>query len=435
MKAISLFSNCGAGDIGFAAAGFEFGVVSEVVQKRLAVAMLNHPQAVPVMGDLRRTWPVVVDAFRQRYGSDDPVLLSGCPPCQGMSSARGGRGKESDPDASARDERNLLVLPIANATRELKPTFVVVENVPAFLRRKVWDPENGGPVSAARILWSRLESEYRLYAAAVDLCEFGVPQTRLRVFLVFVRRSSSALAVLEDTGRAPFPAPTHGAPGLPGVISLGAALKTLGLPALDARSAETACSDDDGLHCVPVWDDRRYDMVAAIRAGSGGSAWETDDCGQCGETAIHASEAACPVCEAPTLRPITRSRDGSWRLVRGFRNSSYRRMDPARPAATITTASGHVSSDRNIHPWENRVLSPAECAFLQAFPRDFRWGDAMDRCGHTGVRQMIGEAVPPLFTKLHGRVLAALAEGREMPATLGKDDVRCQRALAKLGVE
>ena len=140
MKAVSLFSNCGAGDVGFAAAGFQFRVVSELVEKRLEVARLNHPDAVAVSGDLRETWPLVVDSYREAHGSETPVLLSGCPPCQGMSSARGDRGKEDDPDAGSRDGRNLLVLPIAEVARELQPTFVVVENVPAFLRRKVWDP-------------------------------------------------------------------------------------------------------------------------------------------------------------------------------------------------------------------------------------------------------------------------------------------------------
>ena len=401
MNAVSLFSNCGAGDIGFAAAGFEFQVISELVEKRLDVAMLNHPDAVPVPGDLRLTWPNVVDAFRESHGSKRPVVLSGCPPCQGMSSARGERGKEDDPDVSARDERNLLGLPIAHATSELKPTFVVVENVAAFLRRKVWDPEGGAPISAARILCDRLEADYRVFGALVDLCEFGVPQTRLRAFLAFVRKGSAALEALEESGRAPFPAPTHGAAReLSEVVTLGDALKASRFPPLDAASPETATSENDDLHRVPVWRDRRYEMVAAIRAGSGGSAWDTDDCRRCDETAIVSTAATCPVCEEPLLRPITKDRDGSWRLVRGFRNSSYRRMDPGRPAATITTASGHIGSDRNIHP---------------------------------KVRQMIGEAVPPRFTKLHGRVLAALAEGRETPPTLSQDDVRCQRALAKLG--
>ena len=267
MRAASLFSNCGAGDVGFAAAGFRFRVVSELVEKRLEVARLNHPGAVAVSGDLRRTWPVVVDSFREAHGSEAPVLLSGCPPCQGMSSARGDRGKENDPDAGSRDGRNLLVLPIAEVAKELRPMFVVVENVPAFLRRRVWDPDSTTPRSAAKILCNRLESDYCVYATVVDLCEFGIPQHRSRAFLTLVRKDTDALGVLKGTGRAPFPAPTHGGPDSPDFVTIDDALRESGLPALDAGSAETAGSNDHPMHRVPVWLDRRYDMVAAIPPG------------------------------------------------------------------------------------------------------------------------------------------------------------------------
>ena len=435
MRAVSLFSNCGAGDVGFAGSGFRFCVVSELVEKRLEVAKLNHPDAVAVSGDLRSTWPVVVDSFRDAHGSEAPVLLSGCPPCQGMSSARGDRGRENDPDASSRDGRNLLVLPIAEVAKELRPIFVVVENVPAFLRRKVWDPDTGTPLSAAKILCDRLNPYYHAYAAIFDLCEFGVPQHRSRAFLTLVRKDTEALDVLKRTGRAPFPAPTHGGPDSPKFVTIDDALRESGLPALDAGSAETARSNRHPMHRVPVWLDRRYEMVSAIPPGSGASAWETDHCGRCDETNIDRAEAVCPQCHRPTLRPTVRESDGSWRLVRGFRSSSYRRMDPIRPAATITTASGHIGSDRTLHPWENRVLSPAECAWLQTFPDTFQWGDSMDKWGPTGVRQMIGEAVPPRFTRLHGEVLAALAEGNEVPAALPQQDERCNKALAKLAAK
>ena len=226
--------------MGFATAGFRFCVVSELVEKRLEVARLNHPDAVAVSGDLRTTWPVVVDSFRDVHGSEAPALLSGCPPCQGMSSARGDRGKENDPDAGSRDGRNLLVLPIAEVARELRPTFVVVENVPAFLRRKVWDPDSATPCSAAKILCNRLESDYHIYAAVVDLCEFGIPQHRSRAFLTLVRKDTEALRVLTRTGRAPFPATTHGGPDSPDFVTIDDALRESGLPALDAGSFEGA---------------------------------------------------------------------------------------------------------------------------------------------------------------------------------------------------
>lgn len=87
-------------------------------------------------------------------------------------------------------------------------------------------------------------------------------------------------------------------------------------------------------------------------------------------------------------------------------------MASHRPASTVTTASGRVSSDNTLHPWENRVLSPLECAALQTFPDGFAWGDALAQAGHTAVRDMIGEAVPPHFTRLHGTVIAGLLKQR-----------------------
>lgn len=432
MKAVSLFTNCGAGDVGFAAAGFSFEVVSELVEKRLAVASLNHPGAIAVGGDLRKTWPAVVDAFRAVHGLEAPTLLAGCPPCQGMSSARGSRGREDDPDAGSRDGRNLLALPIARVAEELKPMFVVVENVPAFLRRRVWDPATGLPLSAAKLLCNRLGADYRVFALLVDLCEYGVPQTRTRAFLTFVRREAAALDILERTESAPFPVPTHGEPGRPEIVTIDQALRGLDLPPLDARTLESAGSGEHAMHRVPVWNDRRRRMVAAIPPGSGGSAWDNDSCERCGKVQAEPTDAVCSSCRSPLPRPVVCNPDGSWRLVRGFRNSSYRRMDPARPAATITTASGHMGSDRTIHPWENRVLSPAECAYLQTIPIDFRWGESVDSWGLSRVRQMIGEAVPPRFTMLHGRVLSALSQGSEECDTLPLNDPRCMKAHAKL---
>src|SRR5689334_8071549 len=109
LPAVSLFSNCGAGDIGYAKAGFRFDVMAELDKRRLEVCKLSHPSAVGVPGDLRETWPVVVDEYREKNGHAAPALLAACPPCQGMSSTRSHRGKEADPDAGMKDSRNLLV--------------------------------------------------------------------------------------------------------------------------------------------------------------------------------------------------------------------------------------------------------------------------------------------------------------------------------------
>ena len=85
--AVSLFSNCGAGDLGFAAAGFRFRVMAELEPSRLDVALRNHAGAVGVPGDLTKTWSEVVDRWREARPDTAPSLLAACPPCQGMSTA------------------------------------------------------------------------------------------------------------------------------------------------------------------------------------------------------------------------------------------------------------------------------------------------------------------------------------------------------------
>jgi len=425
VKAVSLFSNCGAGDVGYATAGFRFHVISEIIQQRLDVASLNHTDAIPICGDLRHSWPHVVDAFRVLYGSQPPVLLCGCPPCQGMSTAQSDRGLETDADVGTRDGRNLLALPIAHVAKELMPTFVVVENVPAFLRRKVYDPLKKDPVSAATLLARRLKNDYHLYTLVINLSKYGVPQSRNRAFLTFVRRDSASAELLIQFKKAPFPCPTHGGPNLPKEVTLDHALSELNLPSLDAQSIESSQTPEYPMHRVPLINADRYNMIAAIPPRSGASAWESDVCPACGSVDAEEDTPLCPQCSGPLLRPVIREEDGTWRMIRGFRNSSYRRMSPDQPAATVTTASAHIGSDRTLHPWENRVLSPAECAHLQTFPDNFKWGNAIDRWGHSPVRQMIGEAVPPLFTRMHGKILASLYKERDLSMAMNCDDPHC----------
>lgn len=432
-RAVSLFSNCGAGDVGYARAGFSFEVMAELEQRRLDVALLNHPRAAGVPGDLRQTWPKVVSAYRRRAGAARPALLAACPPCQGMSTARGGRGREHDADAGSRDRRNLLVAVVGAVAAELRPRLVVVENVEAFLTRRIRDPDTGKPLSAAALLARLLHDEYELVPMVADLSKFGVPQKRKRAFLTFIHRTEPGLAWLNAAQAAPYPRQSHGAPGLPDVVSVSTALNCAALRSLDAASPDVAADPEDPMHFVPVWMDRRYEITRAIPPGSGRSAWENDTCTKCGANATSRAECLCASCGAVLPRPVTFDDSGAPRLVRGF-HTSYRRMPADLPAPTVTTASGHIGSDFTIHPTEHRLLSPRECAVLQTFPRDFEWGDALERWGATNVRAMIGEAVPPRFTELHGRALARVlsCSGRGRTSLLSVSSDPIERAHRRL---
>ena len=430
MRAVSLFSNCGAGDIGFRRAGFRFDVLAEIDARRLAVAQLNHPEATAVPGDLRTTWRLVVKRYRELAGDDRPALLSACPPCQGMSSVRHDRGPEQDADAGARDERNLLVVPIAKVAKALRPRVIVVENVPAFLTKLVRDPATGKSISAARLLIAALNRDYEVFPILCDLADYGVPQTRKRAFLTFLRRDEKGGSPMLAHGWSPYPRPSHC--GRRVHMTVSNALSRAALPRLDARRSASASDSFRPLHFVPVWDLRRYTMVAEIPRNTGRSAWENSRCPNCAKRVDCANAARCPACKSVLLRPIVRRPNGTVRLINGFRTSSYRRMHPDRPSPTITTASGNLGSAYTIHPSENRVLSPLECGILQTFPASFRWGKTLQQFGGGIVRDMIGEAVPPLFTEKHGKMLVKVLSKTTIQVALSTGDKRCSRAVQLL---
>lgn len=427
-KAVSLFSNCGAGDIGYRQAGFNFEVMAELEPSRLEVCLLNHPGAVGISGDIRETWKNVVAEYKKRAGDERPALLCACPPCQGMSSARAGKGHHDDATAGSKDARNLLVTVVVKVAKKLKPSLIVVENVPAFFSRKVYHPDDHMPVAAANYLISELSKDYLAFPLVSDLCDFGIPQSRNRAFLTLVRKDVPSLADLIKYGCAPFPAASHCQittnikP-----ISISEALSSYGLPSLDASNPTSAnATQFGGFHGVPVWNSNVYSMVAAIPINSGRSAWQNDICLNCNATVLQNDAVKCLQCNSLLPRPIVREKDGAVRLVRGFK-SSYRRMFADRPAATITTASGHIGSDYTIHPNENRLLSPLECALIQTFPHDFNWGSALTKIGSTHVREMIGEAVPPKFTRAHGEILMSVLDGKWRGAPIDLDDMRCKK--------
>ena len=432
LRGVSLFSNCGAGDIGYRESGFDFEVMAELDPRRLSVALANHPGATGVPGDLRTTWKQVVREWNEKRGDERPALLAACPPCQGMSSANSSRGLQSDHEAGGRDPRNLLVTVIAKVAQALKPRAIVVENVQPFLTRAVPNPEDGTPISAALLLTQAVAEDYEVFAMMGDLADWGVPQSRKRAFLTLIRRDEPWLDQAAKLGRTPFPRPTHARDYGDTPVTIRESLSALSPKPLDAGRPSTAADPDDPMHVVPVWDEERYRMVAEIPPYSGRGAWSNERCPSCGVMELDVDAAVCSQCTEPLLRPRVRTKEGNWRLVRGFRSTSYTRMLADAPASTVTTASGHLGSDKTIHPWENRVLSMRECAHLQTLPVDFKWGDALARWGHTNVREMIGEAVPPAFTRAHGQALRAALGVKSRVALLSDSDPRITSAARRL---
>lgn len=404
LPAVSLFSGAGLSDAGYAQAGFNFLVQSELDANRAALCAENFPQAVSVVGDLRNTWQTVVAEYKKRT-SEQLHLMSVTPPCQGMSSSNPGRGKASDP--KTRDKRNRLLLEAIPIVTELEPRVVVAENVMQALNETI---QVGKRLRKVVEAFSEELKNYYLFAGVVQMADYGIPQLRKRSILVAVRRDEPWLTQLVTQNLLPWPRPTHAensGDGLLPWVSLQTWLNVMSYTPLDARSEETAHDAVDPLHFVPAYDGDRYLWVADVPPRSGRNAYQNSNCRSCSRQDVPEGTAICPFCGEPMRNRPYVQENGTYRLIKGF-DSSYRRMPPGRPAPTVTTASSHLGSDYRIHPWENRVLSIRECADLQTVPRFYNWDWAVSTRHTYLARQVIGEALPPWFAYLHGKVLKAL---------------------------
>ena len=86
-------------------------------------------------------------------------------------------------------------------------------------------------------------------------------------------------------------------------------------------------------------------------------------------------------------------------LKSGF-STSYSRLDPNEPSVTVTVNFGFPGSNKCIHPYQNRALTPREAARLQGFEDDYVFaGNKND------IVKQIGNAVPPILGKVIGNAI------------------------------
>lgn len=105
---------------------------------------------------------------------DAPLLVIGCPPCQGFTSHRKKNWATSD-------DRNSLVEVFARLAVRLEPECIVMENVPEMLAEKYWDH-----FEEARSIFE--DHGFTVRQAIYNSAEFGVPQERFRAIVIAMRK-------------------------------------------------------------------------------------------------------------------------------------------------------------------------------------------------------------------------------------------------------
>lgn len=339
--ALSFFSGAGGLDLGLERAGIENVFFCENNREARMTLAKNWPSAA-LAGDILNLNAETVREMAQIGGADVDIMAGG-PPCQAFSTA-GARRAFDDP-------RGNVFLKFLDIFEDLRPRYLVVENVRGLLSTPFPTHPGGQPVKggALSLIIEKIRSagyqvSFNLYNAA----NFGAPQVRERVIII-ANRDGEAL---------PWLPPTH---------SDDARWIQKGMkPWRTFRDAvETIPSGRQHFIQFP---EKRLRFFEQIDEGQNWTALPVED---------------------------QRIAMGKAYELSGGRTGFFRRIRFDRPAPTLVTSPIMPATDL-CHPAELRPLSVEEYMAVQGFPSDW-WvaGDIKERYRQLGnaVPVQLGEAI------------------------------------------
>ncbi len=166
MKIVSLFSGCGGLDLGLMQAGHEIIWANDIFADAVATYRKNIGSHV----DERDIRKIPSDDI-----PDCDVVVGGFP-CQGFSVANMKRNVD--------DIRNQLYREMVRVIRDKKPKFFIGENVKGMASL-------AGGEALKRILSDFEEIGYDVQWQVVNAADYGVPQMRMRLIILGVRKDLS----------------------------------------------------------------------------------------------------------------------------------------------------------------------------------------------------------------------------------------------------
>jgi DNA (cytosine-5)-methyltransferase 1 len=447
---VSLFSGGGIGDAGIHwGSGVPLISACEYVSERADMLRHNYPEAKIFPRSIELEKENIEAHAHKILGGKNPWLVVLSPPCQGMSTNGAGKlwKKIQQNKSFPSDERNQLILPGIEVLQSLTPDWFILENVPnmknTIIKNFVGEPEN-----ICEFIKNSLP-DYTITQDSINFLDYGVPHNRSRLITIGVR--NELYKSLDFNAKTEFfPPQTHGKHLSKKHVNLEDAIGSL--PKLDAKTKLT--DEKVPYHTVPKWNDEHYRWMDATPPGK--SAFDNEECKNCGTSIYEMSDDEigeisnadldsaidCPKCKSPLPRPQTtflgwlcvkcnsKNRSSALkcgcghnyrgkkmttqrRLIRGFK-TSYRRLSWKAPASTITMNSGTISSDMKGHPKQNRVLSVKEILILSTMHsipghHKYPWeryefktknASGSKEVSLGTIRDVIGESIPPLATKL-----------------------------------
>ena len=366
--AIDLFAGAGGLSLGFEQAGFDVAASVEIDPIHSAVHHYNFPRSVAICRSVTELSGAEIRRLAGLGNREIDVVCGGAP-CQGFSTI--GKRALDDP-------RNGLVNHFCRLVRELRPKYVVFENVKgltmgahkAFLNELVESLSDCG---------YSVRLPYRVLNAA----DHGVPQSRQRLFLLAARRG-------QTVPDYPLPSPR---------VTVQDALGDL--PDADLFD-ELSHSDHVEAALGP-----RSDYARRLRG-------ESLDAGDFSYPRLW-NRKLLTASTRTQHTALSRSRFIATPAGQTEPISRFLKLDPEGVCNTLRagtdSARGAFTSPRPIHPHYPRVITVREAARLHSYPDWFRFHATKWH----GFRQ-IGNSVPPLLSRaVAAQIVAALGIAPSRP--------------------
>lgn len=177
--AIDLFAGLGGWSTGARQAGVQVLWAANHWPEAVKWHSANHPETIHACQDLHQ-------ADWTRVPAHDLLLASPC--CQGHSKARGKASGNPQHDAS-----RSTAWAVVSALECHRPPAAVVENVPEFMSWALYPA------------WSAAMNAlgYQLAPHIVDCADLGVPQNRVRLFIVCTRSKAPLMLDLQHVEHVP----------------------------------------------------------------------------------------------------------------------------------------------------------------------------------------------------------------------------------------
>jgi DNA (cytosine-5)-methyltransferase 1 len=168
LTAFALFAGGGGFGLGLEQAGVRVLVSTDVEPAAEATHLRNWPKRPFICEDIRK---LCGSDLIRAAGGVRPDIICGGPPCQGFSTLG---------DKLSSDPRNLLFEAYAGIVSDIRPRFVMIENVRSMVT--MYGGRYRDKVLAA---FERLG--YQMSWAVLNAADFGVPQVRHRVIFFGVQ--------------------------------------------------------------------------------------------------------------------------------------------------------------------------------------------------------------------------------------------------------